>query len=333
MIIDKGYFNINNIYRQFFDESVAGGFLNYKFLLSYLTIVVIFYLANKKYYTNIKNIFIPFEYSKYKSFKIDISFYLLGLFRVNVLLLNFLLFVTLLKYVPIYLTKINFYDFNIFKSIEIYAKSYSLNYKIIVFIFAFIIWDLMSYLMHYLSHKNKILWQFHKIHHYPKQLSILSSYRSHPIDDLFAFFIPNFFASIIIAAALGIEVSLEDPMRLLDKNSMVYAIFFLIPTFLSKFNHIPLPISYGKYLNMLYVCPRTHHLHHSALVINKNFGRTLSIWDKIFNTYIDVSDPNQYKIHINNLGVSQNIDSDAEYKNIFQVMIFPFIDAYNLIKK
>ena len=41
--------------------------------------------------------------------------------------------------------------------------------------------DLVSFLVHYLMHKNKILWEFHKIHHSATRLNPITQYRIHVI--------------------------------------------------------------------------------------------------------------------------------------------------------
>ena len=42
--------------------------------------------------------------------------------------------------------------------------------------------DFFSYILHYLMHHNRILWEFHKIHHSATTLNPITQYRIHPIE-------------------------------------------------------------------------------------------------------------------------------------------------------
>ena len=52
------------------------------------------------------------------------------------------------------------------------------------YVLYWIIADLLGYWIHRLQHRSRVLWAFHSIHHAPEQLSFLTSFRLHPIEQL-----------------------------------------------------------------------------------------------------------------------------------------------------
>ena len=50
--------------------------------------------------------------------------------------------------------------------------------------------------------------------------------------------------------------------------------------------HTHLKMSYGKWLNAIFLCPHYHQLHHSVdpRHYNRNYGQILAIWDWMFST-------------------------------------------------
>ena len=72
---------------------------------------------------------------------------------------------------------INASNFHNFQA-QIAKQPYWLQFFEIVFLC-----DICIYCAHRLSHKYKLLWRFHKIHHTAEQLDWLAAYREHPLDN------------------------------------------------------------------------------------------------------------------------------------------------------
>jgi sterol desaturase/sphingolipid hydroxylase (fatty acid hydroxylase superfamily) len=52
--------------------------------------------------------------------------------------------------------------------------------------------------------------------------------------------------------------------------------------------HTHLKLSYGRWLNYIFLCPHYHQLHHSSARQHwdRNFGLALTIWDRLFGTLV-----------------------------------------------
>ena len=137
-----------------------------------------------------------------------------------------------------------------------------------VIILDFIIWG-----QHLLSHKIPFVWRFHRMHHTDRDLDVTTAVRFHPFEIIFSMFIK--ITSIYILGASAIAV----------------IIFEIILNGMAMFNHanLRIPLRIENILRKFIVTPDLHRIHHSIYIDehNKNFGFSLSIWDKIFKCYLD----------------------------------------------
>lgn len=128
--------------------------------------------------------------------------------------------------------------------------------------------EFLAWFNHFVRHKIRALWLFHAIHHSQKELNVFTDDRAHVIDLLvlslvtyipfFIFQVPNVYAVTIVGMYTAIH---------------------------NRFIHANLKINLG-WLGWLFVSPQFHRVHHSAEIEHhdKNFGRTLSIFDHMFGT-------------------------------------------------
>ena len=137
-----------------------------------------------------------------------------------------------------------------------------------VIILDFIIWG-----QHLLSHKIPFVWRFHRMHHTDRDLDVTTAVRFHPFQIIFSMFIK--ITSIYILGASAIAV----------------IIFEIMLNGMAMFNHanLRIPFRIENILRKFIVTPDLHRIHHSIYIDehNKNFGFSLSIWDKIFKCYLD----------------------------------------------
>lgn len=194
-------------------------------------------------------------------------------------------------------------------------------------IFIFMIYDFAMYYIHYLFHKSKILWQFHKIHHISPQINLFTNYRTHPVET----FLIHRFQLIVISillAILSIDKSLYDDRYLLIKElSPLIYIYIAFAFFISKFHHSGLPLFLNSKWNFINT-PGDHLIHHSRTVRNKNFAHTFIIWDKLFGTYYAIKNHDDYIIHLNDIGVDNELYKN---NNFIQILFSPFINIFHLI--
>lgn len=140
-------------------------------------------------------------------------------------------------------------------------------------ILAIIVLDLLVYGQHVATHKFTILWRFHKVHHVDRDIDVTTGIRFHPLEIIF-----SMLYKMICIVALGPAV-------------VSVIIFEVLLNASAMFNHanVQLPKTIDQYLRKLVVTPDMHRVHHSTIVqeTNSNYGFFLSVWDQVFNTYID----------------------------------------------
>jgi hypothetical protein len=89
--------------------------------------------------------------------------------------------------------------------------------------------------------------------------------------------------------------------------------------------HSHFPISFGP-LDKYVLSPHMHHLHHSSQVQywDKNFGGKLSIWDRMFGTYVKPAKDEKF---VYGLGKAE----EEDHNTIAGVYLSPLTKIWNLI--
>lgn len=165
-------------------------------------------------------------------------------------------------------------------AIAIYAQSNQLGLWNILSVSLWIsvpitvlLFDCLIYWQHRLFHLVPMFWRIHRVHHADPHLDASTGLRFHPIE---------------IALSLAVKMA---AVLLLGPPVIAILIFEVLLNATSIFNHsnIKLPVKLEKLLRTLIVTQAMHRIHHSQVVreTNSNFGFNLSIWDKLFGSYID----------------------------------------------
>lgn len=140
------------------------------------------------------------------------------------------------------------------------------------FILSIILLDLVVYFSHILFHKYRFLWRMHKVHHTDLDFDVTTGIRFHPFEAVVSMLI-----KIVAVAILGI-------------HPIAFIIFEILLNASSLFEHsnIHIPAKIDKIIRFLIVTPDMHRVHHSTIMkeTNSNYGFNLSIWDRLFKTYI-----------------------------------------------
>jgi sterol desaturase/sphingolipid hydroxylase (fatty acid hydroxylase superfamily) len=154
---------------------------------------------------------------------------------------------------------------------------------------AVVLLDLTAqYWAHYLLHQIKWMWRLHVVHHSDTKVDVTTGTRLHPGD----FAVRETFALaslIVIGAPLAYYV--------------VYRLTTIFFTFVTHANISP-PRWLDASLSLVFVTPNMHKFHHhfERPWTDTNYGGILSIWDRMFGTFvyenpldvqygIDVDDP------------------------------------------
>lgn len=120
--------------------------------------------------------------------------------------------------------------------------------------------DGANWLAHYADHRFGALWRFHALHHSQEELSVLTSFRAHPLMHTSGFIL----ATIPVVALM--------PARPIAP--VLITVYICIGTL----QHANLRWTFGP-LGRVLVSPAYHRLHHDPDVQSMNLGVVLTIWD------------------------------------------------------
>jgi sterol desaturase/sphingolipid hydroxylase (fatty acid hydroxylase superfamily) len=152
-----------------------------------------------------------------------------------------------------------------------------LNYyslpSVVAVLFSVVAMDFIIYLQHVLVHAIPLLWRLHRVHHADLDFDLTTGSRFHSLEIILSMLIK--FAAIVVIGPPIVAV----------------VIFEVILNGMAMFNHanVGLPPALDRILRLVVVTPDMHRVHHSVEEneANSNYGFNLSIWDRIFGTYID----------------------------------------------
>lgn len=177
-----------------------------------------------------------------------------------------------------------------------------------------IAYDLSYYLYHRLQHGIPILWELHKVHHSAEIMVGVTKDRVHPIDEI----MNRWWDGLIPGLCYGIWLFFAlDPVELTVFGLNVYMLRNTI-LMMDFVRHTHLKLSYGRHLSAVLLSPHYHQLHHSVARRHwdKNFGLTLSVWDRLFGTLV-VPEPDESFV----FGLTG--DERAEYHSLYRLHVLP----------
>lgn len=141
---------------------------------------------------------------------------------------------------------------------------------------AFLLLDLTIWAQHLITHKVPVLWRLHRVHHTDEDMDATTAVRFHPLEIVFSIFVKSL-AVLLIGPAAVVVVLAE-----------------AIVNGTAVFNHanFRIPVSVDRWLRKVIVTPDMHRVHHSVIrgETDSNYGFALSIWDRLFGTYVDQPD-------------------------------------------
>ena len=136
----------------------------------------------------------------------------------------------------------------------------------------FVILDFAIWFQHLISHKIPILWRLHRVHHADRDIDVTTAIRFHPLEIGLSMLF-----KVALVYALGAPV-------------IAVILFEVVLNGAAMFNHanIRLPQEWDQRLRKVIVTPDMHRVHHSVdrREHDMNYGFNLSIWDRLFRTYL-----------------------------------------------
>ena len=132
---------------------------------------------------------------------------------------------------------------------------------------AFICWDFGFYWFHRMHHKFPVLWALHNVHHEGEHFNLSLGIRNAWFSSISA--LP--FYSFMAIAGIPTEIFV-----LVASTHIV----------IQFYNHNGI-VKKSGFLEHIMITPSHHRVHHGRqeIYIDKNFGGTLVLWDKMFGTF------------------------------------------------
>jgi sterol desaturase/sphingolipid hydroxylase (fatty acid hydroxylase superfamily) len=137
-----------------------------------------------------------------------------------------------------------------------------------VWVLAFFMYDFFYYWAHRSGHEVNLLWAAHVVHHSSEDYNLSTALRQSSTNQVFywLFYLPM--------AIVGIPVT-------------VFVVIALISVVYQFWSHTQLVGKLG-WADRVFVTPSNHRCHHGRndYCLDKNYGGTLIIWDRLFGTYV-----------------------------------------------
>lgn len=168
----------------------------------------------------------------------------------------------------------------------------------------YIIYDFASYWAHRISHEQRFWWATHVVHHSGETYNLTTSFRLSWVQN----FKIIFFLPVMIFGFHPIIFFITNQIAVLFQ-------FWVHTEYIGK-----LP----KWIEYIFATPSNHRVHHGSQeqYIDKNYGATFIIFDRIFGTY----EPEVEKVKY---GITTNIGNKA---NPLFINFHEYKDMYNDIK-
>jgi sterol desaturase/sphingolipid hydroxylase (fatty acid hydroxylase superfamily) len=122
--------------------------------------------------------------------------------------------------------------------------------------------DGANWLAHYADHRFGALWRFHALHHSQEELSVLTSFRAHPLMHTTGFLLATI------------------PVVILMPDRPIAPVLITIYVCIGTLQHANLRWTFGP-AGWVIVSPAYHRLHHAADTQRANLGVVLTIWDVV----------------------------------------------------
>jgi sterol desaturase/sphingolipid hydroxylase (fatty acid hydroxylase superfamily) len=147
----------------------------------------------------------------------------------------------------------------------------------------YVLFDFCSYWAHNISHRMRFLWATHVPHHSGEHFNLTISFRLSWVQYIKIFFF------------LPVQVVGFHPVIIFLVNQIGILFQFWVHTeYIGKLH---------PWVEFLFATPSNHRVHHGSQekYINKNYGATFILWDRIFGTYQKEEEQVVY-------GITKNID-------------------------
>jgi sterol desaturase/sphingolipid hydroxylase (fatty acid hydroxylase superfamily) len=172
------------------------------------------------------------------------------------------------------------------------------------FLPCYVLFDFCSYWAHHISHRMRFLWATHVPHHSGEHFNLTISFRLSWVQYVKIFFF------------LPVQVVGFHPVIIFLVNQIGILFQFWVHTeYIGKLH---------PWIEFLFATPSNHRVHHGSQpkYINKNYGATFVLWDRMFGTYQEEEEQVQY-------GITKNI---GHQHNPIHINFHEYVDIIRDVK-
>ncbi|MDK9556374.1 sterol desaturase family protein [Marinobacter sp. M216] len=163
--------------------------------------------------------------------------------------------------------------------------------------------DFCFYWMHRASHRMRWFWAAHVVHHSSERMNFSTAMRQNAtniFNGMWVFYLP---------------------MALLGFNPVWIGIAYALSLVYQFFIHTTLVGRLPGWIELVFNTPSHHRVHHGRNpgYIDRNYGGTLIIWDRLFGSFVDedAKDPPDY-------GITRPVTSN----NLFVLWTHEYVDLF-----
>lgn len=161
-----------------------------------------------------------------------------------------------------------------------------------VWVLAIVLADLAYYLQHRMSHRIRMFWAAHNVHHSSQYFNLSTALR-------LSWLIPGSFLATIGYVGLAL---IGIPAWLVFLSQAI-VLLYQFPIHTERVDRLPHAIEY------VFNTPSHHRVHHGANnpYLDKNYAGIFILWDRMFGTFAAEDEPIRY-------GLTKNIDTHNPIK-------------------
>lgn len=172
-------------------------------------------------------------------------------------------------------------------------------------VLAVVLMDYTLYLWHVLMHRVPFLWRFHLPHHVDLDLDASTALRFHAGE---------------LALATGWRVFQVTLIGVSPMSLSAWQTFVLL-SILFHHSNVRLPIEVERKINLVFVTPRMHGIHHSIVreETNSNWSSGLTVWDWLHGTL-------RLNVPQDQITIGVPAYQNSEEVKLPQVLEMPFVE-------
>lgn len=154
------------------------------------------------------------------------------------------------------------------------------------FLPCYILFDFASYVAHFVSHQCRFWWATHVVHHSGEHYNLTVSFR--------------------LSWVQNIKIIFFVPVMFMGFHPVIFFIVSQVAVLFQFWVHTEYIRKMPRWVEYIFATPSNHRVHHGSQeqYIDRNYGATFILWDRIFGTY----EPEGEKVRY---GITTNIEHKA----------------------